>query len=134
MGILQAVGIWDQDERGFLAVDLIHILRLAGPKALSSRWWCSSVECVGPGAEGLHAVSDGPAVGGAELLDLAEGVDQVVEGEFVATLDADVDPWLVVRAIDSTEYLVVTDDQELILRIRARYRDVRDSPGDLEGL
>ena len=134
MGNLQAVGIWDQGERGILAVDLVHIVRLAGPRALASRWWCSSVECVGPGADGLHAVSDGPAIGGAELLELAEKVDQVVEGEFVATNGAVGDPWLVVRAIDSTEYVVVTDDHELVLRIRATYRDVRESPEDLEGL
>ena len=41
-------------------------------------------------------------------------------------------PWLVIRAIESTEYVVVTDSDDLIVRLRATFRDVRDSPGDLE--
>jgi hypothetical protein len=133
MGTPQAVTIRDIDERGILAVDLIHVLRLAGTRASASRWRCSWVECVGPGADGLHAVSDGRVVTGAELIALVEHVDQVIDGEFVATDDGDAGPWLVVRAVDSTEYAVITDDDDLLLRIRATWRDVRESPGDLKG-
>jgi rRNA-processing protein FCF1 len=37
-----------------------------------------------------------------------------------------------IRAVDSTDYVVATNDESLIARVRGRFRDVRDSPDDLK--
>jgi hypothetical protein len=126
----QAVTIHDIRDR-VLAFDLIDILRLAGPDAEASSWRCRNVECTGDLAEELHRASDAEsALTGVEMLRLAVGVVQVIDGEFEAYRPDEHRPWLVVRAIDSSEYAVVTQDERLLARIRERFRDVRDSPDD----
>lgn len=129
---MKAVSIWDLDERRVLAIDLVHVLLLAGPDAESSVWSCSMVEALGAGAAQLESISDGPLTPGANLLQMARNVDQVINGEFRAYRNPGAAPWLVISAIESTEYAVVTDSDELIARLRVKFRDVRDSPGDLE--
>jgi hypothetical protein len=126
----QAVTIHDARDH-VLAFDLIDILRLAGTDAESSSWCCRNVECTGDLAEELHRVSDaGSALSGAEMLRLASGVLQIIDGDFEAYRASETGPWLVVRAIDSSEYAVITRDDRLLARIRERFRDVRDSPDD----
>jgi|SRR6185437_9467867 len=128
---MEAVTIHDADPSGPLSFDLTDILQVAGARARSSTWRCRSVECVGPLADVLHEASDdGHTLSGDGLLDAAAGVTQVIDGAFTATGPEGGEPWLVVRAVDSSLYVVVTDDRELLARLRARFRDVRDSPGD----
>ena len=100
----QAVTIHDIRDR-VLAFDLIDILRIAGPDAESSSWRCRNVECTGDLAEELHRASDAmSALTGAEMLRLAGGVLQIIDGDFEAYSASETRPWLVVRAIDSSEY------------------------------
>src|SRR6185503_14067976 len=99
----QAVTIHDIRDR-VLAFDLIDILRLAGSDAESSSWRCRNVECTGDLAEELHRVSDAEStLTGAEMLRLAESIAQVIDGDFEAHRSGETRPWLVVRAIDSSE-------------------------------
>jgi hypothetical protein len=128
---VKAISIRDSNPEGILAFDLIHILRLAGSDALVSTWRCANVECVGPAAEKLHSASDGCALSGTELVAIADQVDQVTDGDFFAHRDPASSPWLVIRAIDSSEYVVITRDDELVFRIREAFHDVRDSPDDV---
>jgi hypothetical protein len=126
----QAVTIHDIADRA-LAFDLIDILRLAGPDAESSSWRCRNVECAGELAEELHRISDaGSVLTGPEMLRLASGVSQTMDGDFMAYRPGEKAPWLVIRAIDSSEYVVITEDDRLLARVRERFRDVRDSPDD----
>jgi hypothetical protein len=125
-----AVTIHDTRDR-VLAVDLIDILRLAGPDAQSSLWRCRNIECIGDLAEELHHASEnGSVLTGLELIRVAGGVEQIIDGDFEAYRLGESVPWLVVRAIDSAEYVVITQDERLLTRIRERFRDVRDSPDD----
>lgn len=126
----QAVTIHDARDH-ILAFDLIDILRLAGTDVESSSWRCRNVECTGDLAEELHRVSDaGSTLSGTEMRRLAGGVLQIIDGDFEAYSAGEMRPWLVVRAIDSSEYAVITRDDRLLARIRERFRDVRDSPDD----
>lgn len=94
----QAVTIHDVRALGggrVLAFDLIDILRLAGPEAESSYWRCRNVQCNGALAEELHRVSEaGSALPGAEMLRLAGGVFQIIDGDFEAHRLGETQPWL----------------------------------------
>lgn len=126
----QAVTIHDIRDR-VLAFDLIDILRLAGPDAELSSWRWRNVECTGKLAEELHRVSDAEcALAGAEMLRLAAGVLQIIDGDFEAYRPGATRPWLVVRAIDSSLYAVITQDEGLLARVREGFWNVRNSPDD----
>jgi len=131
-----AVTIWDRtaDER-FLSFDLTDILSLCGERALSSAWLCSNVEAIGPGAEKLHAICDAQrTIAGIELISLASGISQTIDGYFYAWEPAADFPWLFIRAVDGEEFAVATTEHELLEAIRRRFRDVRESPLDADYL
>ena len=132
----QAVTIHDRRKVGdghVLAFGLIDILRLAETDVESSSWRCSDVDGGGELMEELDHVSSGNAViSGAEMLRLAGGVYQMIDGDFEAYRPDEPRHWLVIRAIDSSEYVVSTDNERLLARVRERFCDVRDSPMDAE--
>jgi hypothetical protein len=91
------------------------------------------VECVGELAVTLHtAFERGAAISGGELVSTAGGVTQAIDGDFIATRRGETAPWLVVRAVDSSFYVVLSDDHGFIDELRARFRDVRAAPDDVE--
>ncbi len=131
---MPAISIRDRRADGVLRFDLLDLLRLIGPAATASQWMCSGVEATGNLAAELHDAADhGTPLSGADLLRIASGVLQVVDGDFEATAEPGQPPWLRIRAIDSAELVVITTDLELLARIRASYDDVRDSPEDDDG-
>lgn len=120
------------DARGdTLAFDLIDILETIGPTAESSTWECRGVEATGPGAIRLHDASDtGAAIPGRDLLVAARDALQVIDGDFLARRVGQTEPWASVRAVDSSVYVLISDDVGLLRRVRQRFRDVRESPQD----
>jgi hypothetical protein len=127
---VKAVTIHDR-EGGALGFDLIDLLQLLPPSSMQSTWRCCDVDALGPGAERLHTASaSGEPLSGEELATAAEAVRQVIEGDFVAQRQGEIEPWLAIRAVDSSFYVVITNDDETILRVRGRFRDVRESPDD----
>jgi hypothetical protein len=131
---MEAVTIHDLSANGVLAVHLIDILRLCEPEAVRSLWRVNNnIECLGALMAEFEQASDTKtAIGGTELLRLAGGVYQIIWGDFEARLEGEVAPWRVVRAIDSTFYVVITSDVALLERVKERYKDVRPSPKDAE--
>jgi hypothetical protein len=130
--MLQGVEITDKDTaKCFLSFDLKDILPLAGVRAATSRWRCRFVECTGESAEELHAASDaGRIISGEELLRIASGLLQVIDGRFEAYSDVDAEPWLMVKAVDSSSFEVWSDDPDVIIRVRENFREVSDLPTD----
>jgi len=131
-----AVTVHDADPLRNVLVDLADLLRLDEKKVLSSTWICNSVECNGERAMDLERVSDtGASVGGTELLHLVSGVFfQVIDGVFAAIRKGEQRPWLLIRAIRSSYYVLVTNDDDFLAKVRERFRDVRDSPEDADYL
>lgn len=128
--MLQGVKIKDIDE-GFLSFDLKDILPLAGERAAASQWRCRFVECLGESAEELHAISDaGRIISGGELLRIASDLLQVIDGQFEAYSDANAEPWLVVKAIDSSSFEVWSDGPDVLARVRDNFGEVSDLPPD----
>lgn len=67
---------------------------------------------------------------GTRLAELSARVDQTIEGDFQAFRTSEAQPWLVLKAIDGCYFVVVTADEELLCRLRRRFRDLRPSPDD----
>lgn len=128
---MAAISIQDTGADGVLRFDLIDLLRLVGPAAAASQWMCRGVEATGNLAGELHDAADHETpLSGADLLRIASGVLQVIDGDFEATAESGRPPWLRIRAIDSSEFVVITNDPGVLARIRAAYDVVRDSPED----
>jgi hypothetical protein len=110
---------------------LRDILRAAHERVSASTWICDHVECIGRTSDDVHGASDsGADLPGSRLLELADGIDQTIDGAFSAYLSSD-RPWCVIRAIDGSEFVVITDDMTFLAELRRRFADVRDSPEDV---
>lgn len=128
---MTAISIRDRTTSGVLALDLIDLLTLAGPAVATTRWTCRDVEAVGQLADDLHRAAErGDVVDGRDLLRIAAGVSQVIDGEFQSLAGPSERPWLRIRAIDSTEFVVATSDASVLARIRSAYHEVHESPDD----
>jgi hypothetical protein len=101
-----------------LAVDLIDLLRLFEPEVRALSWTCGGdLWCLGDGTAEFERVSEsGAPLDGGELLRLASGVYQVIDGEFVGTPPGGTRPRLVIVAEDSTYYVVASPEPELLGR------------------
>lgn len=129
---MEAVTIHDMRLLGggqFLAVDLIDVLRLFEPEVHALSWKCAGVWCTSENADEFNRASEaGVPLDGKELLRLASGAHQVIDGEFVGTPRGGTVPRLVIVAEDSTYYLVASPEPEFLDRVRRHFSDVRASP------
>ncbi|MDR3457550.1 MAG: hypothetical protein P4N60_08900 [Verrucomicrobiae bacterium] len=131
---MHAVTIHDtiiREKVQFLGFDLRDILSLARDRVNASTWVCDHVECIGRTSGDIHSASEsGAELPGGRLLDLADGIDQTIDGAFSAYLSSE-RPWCVIRAVDGSEFVVITDDMTFLSELRRRFADVRDSPEDV---
>jgi hypothetical protein len=117
-----SVVVIDQKDGGFLTLDITDILEVLGPRALDAVWRMSNVECVGPLADAVHHISDqGEWVPGRRLAELAKGLNQTIDGTFVASDVPGGTPWLTIRAVDSSLFEIETGDEEVLQLIRAHF-------------
>ena len=98
---------------------LADLLALAGPDAATSDWTCDDLDCEGPAADDLRRESAEP-IPGARLAELAAGLTRVVEGVFEATRPGEDGPWVALRAVDGTHFVVATRSRVLLDGLRAR--------------
>jgi hypothetical protein len=112
-----------QTAGGGLGFDLRDVLQALGPRVSSSVW------AIG---DNLNYVSrdesDIPALHrdelrGDELISGLPNLLQVIDGEFKAS-DAETQPWVVVRAIDSSWWEIISDDVATLDSIRNRFQNV----------
>ena len=131
---MEAVTVWDTKDAGSghrtLSFDLVDILKLVEPELPGSEWQLEKVvEAVGEASRDFDRLCEtSEPIQGPELLALASRVDQIVDGDFRGIRFGEL--WLRIRAIDSTEYVVITNDESILSRIRGRFSDVRESPED----
>ena len=123
---MRGVTITDS-KNNFLKVDLVDILQLLGSQAENSEWEISDVECVGSAADALHKLSDSKTrVPGHTLLQMAAHLTQVIDGEFIGCGEGEKQPWIIVRAVDSSAYDVQSEDEDVLAQIRCRFKEVTD--------
>ena len=123
------VTILDRDKDGMLVPSLQGILMLLEPEARGLTWVVSNAEAVGSEAEKLHEVADqNRSLPFSDLLQIANAVDQVVDGEF-AGYDSTHRKRLVIRAVDSSAFDVESDDENVVCSVEAQFnRTARYEP------
>jgi hypothetical protein len=115
-------------KNNLLSFDLIDILNTVGEKTARSRWRISDVEASGNSALRLLELCDKKIeISGVELIGIASDLVQVISGRFEAYLDAE-EPWLIVRAVDSSEYDVESDDPSVFKKLRQRFSEITVMP------
>jgi hypothetical protein len=132
---MDGIGIYDQ-HNGSLSVDLIGLLRALGPAA-SSAWWRARTRVWYIAAEGVilpaleEHESGGRWMSGSDLIAVGERLHQVVDGVIegvggaAAPQENDAEPWVVLRAVDSSWWEVYADDSQVLRTLRDCFRDVR---------
>ncbi len=129
---MQGIEIKDSTPDGnFLSFDLREVLAVIGDSALASSWRCQYVECMGDNADGMHKISnEGRIVSGGELVQIASGILQTIDGIFEAYRDEANSPWLVIRAVDSSSFDVLSSDSKVLEKVRRSFREVTGLPPD----
>lgn len=128
---MSGVTILDRDpSTGVLSFDLRDILRWLGDDATRSVWVVRNVECRGgDAATELHEASDrSTELSGARLNELANGVMQVVDGEFYGRLPNESSAWITIRAVDSSAFDVETNREDILRALKANFSHVEDLP------
>lgn len=120
MSAIRTASIRCSDAKAETRLD--SMLLLLGEEGRAATWSMRAVECVGAEADRLHALSDSDAsVPGSDLLAIASGIGQVIDGEFRAYGAGEDEAWLVLCAVDSTWWDIATSREEILNRFRAAY-------------
>jgi hypothetical protein len=113
-----------------LDLDMVDVLRAIGPEAISSTWRFGGPECLGEGADELHALDDaGTAIRGDRLIDLTSKIYQTYDGYFDGYESESSDhPWVSIRAVDGAGFAVYRDDQAVLDRLKRHFESAKDLP------
>jgi hypothetical protein len=155
---ISAVEIHDLDERNVLAFDLQELLDALGERALALDWIVTDYDPVTEDEE-VSAFADavykaqtaaprtGVRLTSSELSALADKTLQTIDGQFIGIppdtptpahelIDLRTFPTsdaaLVIKAVDSSFWVVVTKSDGDVALIRERFRDVREGDRTLE--
>lgn len=156
-----AAEIHDLDERNVLAFDLSEVLETLGPGAAGLDWIVTDYdpntgtdddEEISAFANAVYEAQigtprSGVRVTGAELRAIGDKVRQTIDGQFIgvspntAASEAELgdlrtfptsDAALVIKAVDSSFWIVITKSSDDIAAIHKRFRDVREADRTLE--
>lgn len=122
---MRTITVMDRNEAGAPGITLRDMLACIAPAAVLMRWQINDLECTGERAAELHAAADqGQWIAGAGLVASADGVDQVIDGEFLGYAPGGAAPTLVLRAVDGSSWDVTSNSEALLDAFRRSYRDV----------
>jgi len=121
------------EQGGGLTFDLPEILGALGQKAQSWVWRGRDVRYVSRNERDvavIQALAEGRAVDGVEFVTGLEQLLQTIDGEFEATEPGRPAPTVVIRAVDSSWWEVLSDDATVLAAIRQRFRVVEEDGSD----
>ena len=117
-----------EDGRDVHLRDILHLLQPRGDPAAweldhgeEGEFWAT----VKPGHDVGWAqamAGTGRRLSGETLRVRADDILQVITGEFRAFEGSAASPWLMVRAVDSTFYEIITDDEAVLALARQHFR------------
>lgn len=117
-------------EVGGLDFDLADILEALGEKAVRSQWLAEGLWCFGDSEAEIMALSEASsAIPGNRLLGMARNLTQIIDGVFSGSEPDHNEPWIVVKAVDSSWWEVWTDDAAALASLRERFRAITEIHG-----
>jgi hypothetical protein len=130
------IEITDTDERGYLRVDLRDLLRAVSSSGAGWRWVFTSLEAKGDvtpvwpagmlDLEQAAARAGGVQLEWRDLVRLSEHLFQTIDCKLVATLPASDHVVLTIEAIDSSCWLIGSDDAQLLAIVASQFTNVRE--------
>jgi hypothetical protein len=118
---MQTITLMDKSDVGALSFDLRDLLACVASVARQLKWRIGQLECIGNYANELEELAARGLVEGEKLIALADGIDQVVDGEFFGYEHGSESPALVFRAVDSSSWDVAATSENLFNAFRRRY-------------
>jgi hypothetical protein len=118
---------------GGLAFDLPEVLGALGEKAHSWVWRGRDIQYVSRDERDVAVIQElaaGRALAGADLIAGLEQLLQIIDGEFEATEPGEQVPAVVIRAVDSSWWEVLSDDAAVLAAIRQRFGVVEEDGTD----
>jgi hypothetical protein len=119
-------------------LDLYPLLVALGDRAVNSVWQGSDLDCFGETAEELCSLTDDhQPIAGQDLLRLAAGVTQTIDGTFKAYDQGATSHWISIRAWDGSGFYIEIDDPELKERLKSQFHaveEIAEAPHPYEGL
>jgi hypothetical protein len=117
-------------EEGGLGFDLAEVLDALGPRVVRSAWTIEGLNYVSRDETDIPVLhsGEGERVLGAELLSILPNLLQVIDGEFRA-FEAEGEPWVTLRAVDSSWWDVVSEDSAALSAIRDQFHNVTEQSG-----
>ena len=119
-----------QRETNTLDFDLRDLLACIAPLAAQLSWEVHDLECTGQRANELDALAARGLIAGELLIEIAEGINQVIDGEFLG-YGNDKRVSVVLHAVDSTCWNIASDRGTVLDALRLRFVnavDVTDMP------
>ena len=112
-----------------LPFDLRHLLVEVAPETSNCIWRVSpGIECYGPAAAKLEQLSQSSRrLVFDELIEIAQDILQVVDGEFSGYSSKDEAPMIILRAVDSTYWDVGSTDECVLERLKSRFMEYQES-------
>lgn len=125
---MKAIRIDDlEPQKNFLAVDLRDILDLVKDQASQLIWQATDVWATGERSQELEELAQKSAlIDGVLLQALAKEVTQIIDGEFQGFLPSSKEPWIIVRAVDSSWYELHCVDCDVIKKAQIKFKDTSE--------
>ena len=110
--------------------DIYGLLTALGERALQSIWFGNNVECYGEKAEELYAFAEQEQpIDGHDLLSIASGIRQTIQGDFFAFDAGATSYWLFLRAWEGSGFYIETDDPQVERRLKKHFQAVEEAEG-----
>lgn len=111
-------------------LDLYDLLTALGERALSSAWQGSGVNCHGETAEELSSFTDyNRPIPGPDMLRIAYGISQTIDGDFTAFDPGATYHWLLLRAWGGRGFYIEINDPRSEERLRAHFPALEEVEG-----
>jgi hypothetical protein len=130
--LMTTLKIHDADPASHSAFGLKDILALLRPRSDNAEWEIDHADeefwATGEDIRGIEALAgSGQRVSGEALSSLVDGLHQVIWGEFKAFDGSATNPWVIVRAIDSSNFEIETDDDVVVDLVRRHFNNVQSA-------
>jgi len=120
---MKGIRIKDLHEGKYLSFDLVDVLPLLGERATRSKWLVSDIWATMKQIDQSMEL-DRSWFSWEELQSLATGAQQIIDGRFEGYEVDEEKPWVIVLAVDSSYWEIISSDTEVIEAVAARFFQV----------